>query len=364
MDSCEIKDPLTLAECRGRIMEAQSSCLEKVVANHNDQNVDSQSQSIAQVQEALSSLSTTQDQGISTAMQIMTDAARKAFARLVLTSECIRTGSASLTVKLNNNQATRDEPLKTSRMTRSEILEFCALCQATVRIESVKNHLRDPQNRLLHSLANNDTQSAPASTLVPPIQRVENLQRLLLQAMGYDADMGLTELARQVKVGDGNDDLELVQLIQQTTQILMQALHNNNHNTEDGFLSDQKEGGFTRVLSVQHSEKVVSVADADETVSSGAPVSQSMRDDNTASAQLQMAQKAAALRDSLVKELVSMTEDDRNVLLQQAEQALQDFQQKAMEIPVGPERIEFLRNMDDRTQKLLAMHRIWQEYQK
>lgn len=370
LNACQTKEPLPLVECRSLVLKQQSSCLERVVDQQND---DHPSVSLANVQAALESLDDqTGDPAMQQAMEEMNQAARTAFARLALTSECLRTNTSSLETIINQEEAAR-RPLKTSRMNRSETLEFCALCQAVLRIVSVQVHLRDPSQPLLEGLvvSRGEHQQQPRDP--PAVQRVENLQRLLLQAMGYDADMGLAVLARQVH--EGQDDVELVRMIQQTTDKLLKALFNGDPNTTT-LLSDRDQGGVTRVVSVEHSEKLVTlgenggVVDPQEaavTTKGGAPVSQSMRQpqQNAGSLppNLAMAQKAAALREALVQELMAMTPEDRTVLLQQAERALQDFQQKALELPPGPERMEFMRNMDAQTQKLLAMHRIWQEQQ-
>jgi hypothetical protein len=85
--------------------------------------------------------------------------------------------------------------------------------------------------------------------------------------------------------------------------------------------------------------------------------------DDDSKEQWDMVKQAAALRQSLAQELNDMTKDERADLLQRAEGALHDFQEQAMQRPAGSERIEFLRSMGAQTQKLLAMHRIWQEEQ-
>jgi hypothetical protein len=353
LESCSISQPLTMAQCRDQVLQQQTLCLDKVVNYHKGVI------SSRQLQDALSKLSS-QQQGAAKAMQDMTDAARLALARLVLTSVCLRTNTTTL-----NESPSSSSSLKTSRMTRSDILEFCALCRASVRLETVLAHLRDPTKPLLEQLSTTNSATTASGNTIP-LKRLENLQRLLLQAMEYDADMGLMELARHVQA---NDDQELVQVIQQTTAFLMDTVLGIH--SASPLLSDQDQGGVTRVVSVQHSEKIIQLG-GNNTSDSGtavttAPRSQSMREEEEAEIQqqqhFQMAQKAAALRESLVNELEQMSDHERTDLLQHAEQALLEFQQKATELPVGPERIAFLTSMDSRTQRLLAMHRIWQEEQ-
>ncbi|CAB9497835.1 expressed unknown protein [Seminavis robusta] len=392
LNGCSTLEPLSLSQCREKLLEEQNHCLEKVLGDHNASHDDDIAISKGQLQEALTDLSTRtfgsntglseqHDNLLPEAIEAMTDAARLAFARLTLTSECLRTGTTSLndSPKESANAATPPRTLKTSQLARSDMLEFCALCRASIRLPTVLAHIKDPKQPLLEEA--NQTKNAANDRPrlhIPPLKRLENLQRLLLQALGYDADMGLTELARQVRMGDGNDDIELVQVIQQTNAFILQTIlgDSSNHGAAP-LLSDQDQGGVTRVVSVQHSEAIVQLGDpsqeeatiangvAEQVSASVAPRSQSMRAEEELVTQQQstfsMAQKAAALRQSLVQELEQMSEQERGDLLQQAEIALFDFQEKAMQIPAGPERIAFLTSMDAPTQRLLAMHRIWQE---
>jgi hypothetical protein len=396
MQSCRVDVPLDLSECRSLLLDLQRSCLDQVVNEHNEKQSREDYLTREQVQEALGNLSSQRPGGggepnslLGDAVSTMNATARLAFARLVLQSECLRTSTHSL--NLNNIESNssgeakteRKEPLKTSRMTRSEILEFCGLCRAAVRLESVHAHLKDAQQPLFqYDLAapvkdgNSSNKQTPTPASIPPIKRVENLQRLLLQAIGYDADMGMAELARQVQM-EGNDDVELVQTIRETTSTMMETLLKKVVNSTEELLSDHDQGGVTRIVSVQHSETILQVDQGEDGHSNTvralgkAPVPQSMHSDNernplresAPSLQLQMAKEAAALRESLAQELNSLDPQERRALLQRAEQALHDFQQRAMQLPAGAERIQFMRSMDKETQKLLAMHRIWMEQQ-
>lgn len=389
LQNCQISEkPLTISECRDFLLGQQRLCLKQVVQQHNELNDTKEPISMDKVQLALTQLSSKSKDGdtvsderkypIVESMEIMNTTARLAFARLVLASECLRTSTSSLNYiqEEASEPFGRAEPLKTSRMTRSELLEFCALCTVVVRLPNVHDHLLDAQQSPLWkdivipcSTASENRQSG----LIPPIKRVENLQRLLLQAMGYDAEMGMKELARQLQA-DNNDDVELVEAIRNSTAAMMESLLGDipGSNQSEKRLSDLNEGGFTRIVSVQHSERIVNVENAENGTQiqtmGAAPTSQSMHSDSndgTSSREQEwdMAKKAAALRESLAQELKNMNEMDRTNLMQQAEQALQNFQEQAMQRPAGSERVEFLRSMDAETQRLLAMHRIWQEQQ-
>ena len=413
--------PVSQPECRSLLLEEQRSCLDRVVSEYNEAY--STQLTSATVQQALSSAKHENDPELEQTMVAMNDAARLAFARLVLYSECQRTGTTSLNNIHRNKRAEGPaEPLlMTSRMSRSAMLEFCALGVAATQLETVQAHIRDATVPFLvwndkatsngkydngfHNTNNKNDKNQPTvdSLKLPPMKRLENLQRLLLQAIGYDPDTALKELARQVQM-EGNDDLELVQVIQQATASMMYSVLGKNAGNDSSrnttaaawrqpelLLSDQDDGGVTRVVSVQHSETLVHIEDPEEggaaqigaAGAATAPVSQSMRDDREDEGniqlrnghnskanninhqqqqqQLQMAREAAQLQQSLVEELKAMSEKDRQSLLGDAERAIQTFQQQVLERSPGPERIEFLQSMDANTKKLLTMHRIWQE---
>jgi len=428
LETCQTDEPLTLPECRSLLLRVQQDCLQKVVDDHNNNNNASVSSdhpllNCSEVQGALASLSATYDssckevdnadkdkdptgkqqqqqQLLYQAMEEMNHTARLSFARLILTSECLRLGVVSFNddIIMDATTITAARPLKTCRMMRHEMLEFCALCQAAIQLETVQAHIQDAGQVLeflpatTDSISGSDKRHQNAKNnqtiLLPPMKRLETMQRLLLQALGYDADIGLTELARQVQMEDGNDDVELVQVIRQTTALLLEGVLGDTttqgQKYDNMLLSDQDQGGVTRVVSVQHSESIVILGGSNDNddndggqppsamSSATAPISQSMRqireedDENDYDEQqqrdLQMAREAAKLRASMVQELLQLNDLDRTELLERAQQALQTFQEDALQIPPGPKRIEFLRNMDAHTQKLLAMHRIWLEH--
>jgi len=405
-------EPVNLTECRSLLLQQQRDCLDQVVREYNDGHVKSTTLDTTVVQQSLSQIDP-HDETLQEHKEMMNTNARLAFARLVLKSECQRTSTVSLN-KINQNECVT-RALQTSQMTRSAMLEFCALAVAAIQLKSVLAHVRDSREPLwlesndltnTNNSNNQGEQQNEFSSTPPPMKRLENLQRLLLQAIGYDADMGLKELARQIQM-EGNDDVELVETIRRSTTNMTQAVLGSAStsiaplsNHPGLLLSDQDQGGVTRVVSVQHSETLVQVVNDEEggapqavevSGTAAAPVSQSMRDEegersrsfvgtdinatrvisqlsggatnSNNQQQLQMAHEAQQLRQSLVQELQKMSNTERTALLHKAEQALHDFQSRALEVPPGAERIEVLRSMDDNTKKLLTMHRIWQEEQ-
>jgi hypothetical protein len=75
--------------------------------------------------------------------------------------------------------------------------------------------------------------------------------------------------------------------------------------------------------------------------------------------ELEMARDAAALQQNILRELESMNEEERTATLETAKQVNNDFLQRAMEIPPGPDRIAFMRSIDWETQRKLLMHKLW-----
>jgi hypothetical protein len=116
----------------------------------------------------------------------------------------------------------------------------------------------------------------------------------------------------------------------------------------------------TRVVSVIYSEKILS-PDGREVSTTGAPTQESIveQTEQQQLAQLQMARQAASLEQSILGELLILSEDDRQIQLNLARNAHEDFVRRAMEMPAGPERVLFLTSVDLDKQRLLVMHKIW-----
>jgi len=76
------------------------------------------------------------------AKEKMNHTAQLAFARLISMSECLQLCVLSF---FNDNIATMTtvalEPIKTSRMMRHELSEFCALCHTVSQLEPAQAHV-------------------------------------------------------------------------------------------------------------------------------------------------------------------------------------------------------------------------------
>ena len=129
-------------------------------------------------------------------------------------------------------------------------------------------------------------------------------------------------------------------------------------------LNDLSNGGNTRVVSVQYSEfevdqygnKIESKNNAPEqTIDERQQVTEEDK-----KRQLRMASEAAVLQQAILGELLSMDESQRDHTLKEAAQASNEFMQQVMALPMGQERIDFLRSVDPETSRKLAMHKLWE----
>jgi len=68
------------------------------------------------------------------------------------------------------------------------------------------------------------------------------------------------------------------------------------------------------------------------------------------------------MQQEILGQLLSMDEQDRDANLQAAKEAHDAFLQGALELPMGPERVEYLRSVDPNTQRLLVMHKLWSSF--
>ena len=135
---------------------------------------------------------------------------------------------------------------------------------------------------------------------------------------------------------------------------------------KDG-LSDRHEGGVTRVTSVKYTENVVHNSEGfGGSSSSGAPSQERMEQhsEDNKMMQLSMAQKAAALQQSILTSLMDMEEEQRNEQLKEAKSVHEEFMKGAMELPIGPQRVDFIQNISPEKQKMLLIYKLWGQIQK
>ena len=211
------------------------------------------------------------------------------------------------------------------------------------------------------------TTCEPTSSPMFASKRLERIQQVLLRAVGFDIEFGKREIERFYFHSGSELDDELVQILNNLSSNMTMAIANATSmeadccgSTEE--LSDQNQGGVTRVVSVTYSEKILSPDGRQvSTTSNSAPASETIQehDEDEQLSQLKMAQQAASLEQSILNELMTMSETNRRAKLDLAKQTHNDFLRQAMEIPAGPERISFLTSVDPNQQQLLLIHKLW-----
>ena len=318
----------SISEIRRLLMETQRTCLARVLPTSSEQ----------ELQKAL------KDPALEKPVQALNQAARGAFARLVLCAEIqAAPGTRTLTCR--------------GSLPRSAIMEFCGLCQAIVHIKEVQDHLKD--GRPLFGPPNQQQQHTPQ-------ERLETIQRHYLEALGYDSEFGKAEIKR-IFFTDGPhsefaQDRELVHAFMDLLQTMNQVVAEASMHAQQaalGQFSDIHQGGVTRVVSVSASEKIVGGDDTVESVS-GPVMGETIHAEEQQRAELEMAKRAATMQQEILGQLLAMRGEERTENLERAKRCVDEFIQKAMSVPPGPERIAIMQGMDPETQRYMAMHKIWE----
>lgn len=326
---------------RNALLQVQLECLSQVVAKYNDVTV-------KQVQQVLKDLGSSPNinNDVKEAMNQMNDAARLAFCRLVLRDEYMWDASASqqtLERKLNRGE---------TNMTRADLVEYAGLCNGVVRLANVQKHLKDG-SRLFDDVE----QTSPMF----PSNRLERIQQVLLRAVGYDIEFGKKEIERFYFHNASQLDEELIQILNNLSSNMTNAISTEADCGTTEELSDQNQGGVTRVVSVTYSEKILSPDGQQVSSTTSAPAIETIQehDEEEQLSQLKMARQAASLEQAILNDLMNMSEPRRQEKLALARQIHNDFLREAMEIPPGPDRIAFLTSVDPDQQQLLLIHKLW-----
>jgi hypothetical protein len=375
LNECKRKGPFSLADLRNLLLTNQRFCLDRVVDEYNlEHKNDSTTQwTSTKVQEHLKNLqSQDMDAKVKEAMEAMNDAARLAFCRLVLSSECLRQRQESEQGKPSSSpphHLEKEDPIQ-----RSQLLEFSGLCSAATRLPMVQNYVRDGTD-----LFDDDTTASSAakdedpSKNIPPY-RLDVIQRLFFRAVQVDPDHGMAEIKRIFFSGENtNDELandaELVNIFQAAVtrmNKMLTEIMQQHQKANLAKLNDFNDGGSTRVVSVEYSEKIYD--ERGQLVESGdsshlSPVARQAMEQQSSreqQEQFEVARQAGAMQQEILGELFALSPEAREEKLTEAEDAEKEFLAKAMEIPAGPERISFLRSVDPGTQRLMVMRKLWQ----
>ena len=348
LKSLKVDKPRSPASIRLILLECQQDVLERVVAKHNSELKKSYLPpvSVGQVEVALKDLR--EDELINLSRE-MNETARLVYAKLVLYSASRSVGEQRLQDQMKLTAS--------GRMQRKDLMELFALCQAAVRLPLVKEHVMNGTQLF------DDLDQDEGFKTAMPQKRLERIQRLFLVALGYDADFGTLEIKRIFLSPESSEltgDQELFENFGKTVSAQRALITHASVQDSLSKYSDVGSGGFTRVVAVDYSEKWV---DSNGTVhddSHGQTMEEHVEERQRQN--LRVASQAAALQQKLLKELLAMEEEERKVRLAEADRASKDFIQEVMSKPPGPERIQALRSVDESTQRLLAMHKLWEAH--
>lgn len=341
LESLQIDDPLSPPLIRAHLLERQKCILERVVANHNNKSPKDSSSPHLTVHGVQGALKEIEDESLAAATQDMNEAARLAYARLVLYAACRKQSELSLREQMALTASGSIE--------RKDLMDLFALCQTAVRLSFVKDHIAQGSQLFPSVEPSNDR------TETPPQKRLERIQKLFLGELGYDAEFGTQEIKRIFFTPAPNEftgDQELADTFAKTMAAMQALISEADEHVSVSRFSDVNNGGVTRVVAVETHEVGVS------------PRGQSMPEhgEEQQRQQLHIASQAAALQHQILGELLSMKEEERKNKLAEAERVSRDFLDRVMEKSPGPERVDVLRSIDEPTQRLIAMRKIWEAY--
>ena len=369
--------PLTLDEQRRLLLQIQLECLSQIVSTHNTENEEDVKEDA--FKRALSEPALSLDRSAIASRTRMEEAARCAFGRSVLRTELrwdkeifLHRGNQSVEDHERARGLLDENFSETNSMDRGAMIEFCSLCTAALDMPEVQDYIESGAAISFcrasgedWAVSEKDWMESPDGSTMPP-QRMERLHLLLLRAVGYRADFAKAKMQEHFFPTEGENtrektDAELEEAISKFLWSMQTTASKASDATQAVTLSDHDSGGFTRVVSVLHSERTI---DGSATTTSGTtavPLAQSMEehDDHMQQRHLAIAKEAAALQNGILTELMSMSEDDRNELLAEAKDAHFSFLNKISELKSGQDRIECLQDIDAEKQKLLAIHKLW-----
>lgn len=362
------QDPLlSPATIRALLLERQASVLERVVtdyniANKNDDRVEHVT--LETVQTSLKNLDDTRKKNdlLCKLSRDLNDTARLVYAKLVLRVACERAAQQKQSLQSSGT------------IPRNVLLDFFALCQAAVRLPNVQQHLSKgtplfPDLLLNDGSSSNDQVETTDKTTAIPSQRLERIQHLIMGELGYDKEFATQEIQRLFL--STNDDINMADDPQLTSTFAqtMKTLHEAVNNASLTAFSDVDRGGVTRVVAVEYSERVVdrsgnvmdSSANANaRNMSVSSPQIMTEHEEEKEQQTLRAAQQTAVLQQEILSELLALSDGDRQERLAEAERVSLEVMDQVMQLPPGPERIQLLRSVDEPTQRLMAMHKLWQ----
>lgn len=357
---------LDLPDCRRCVLNEQIAVLNNVIERHSDSDPKS-SINPTQVQERLGRLQHEPDLSpeLKAGMEGMNEAARIAVCKLTLYTE-------ERLVATSMSRNLQDE----GRLERTKLMEYFGLCQASLKLLCVVQFLNMTtrgESIFSSDETSDDSASSASTTMMFPQSRLEYVQRLLAKGMGWDPVFVTSEL-RKIFVEKPDDidydyydnDVTLLfqQLVEQMTSAIRTATLHIRSKQDAELLNDLGKGGNTRVVSVQYSEfevdqhgnKIESKNNAPEM---STDERQQQLNEEEKKRQLRLASEANILQQTILGELLVMDPDERKHTLDESARVSRRFMEEVMALPMGKERIDFLRSVDPKTSRQLAMHKLW-----
>jgi hypothetical protein len=323
------------------------------------------------------------------ASEALNEAARLAYCQLVLYSGYLQ----ELKQQQNHQHHSHHHSLqllkKSGGMVRDDILELCGLCTTVLRLPLVQRHLEEPGHgtplfhaQLLQQLQGESTLAAAAAattagfTSIFPHERLERIQRIFLQMMGYHADYGTAEIKRIFYSNADNEFTRDEQVMQVFTTMMTQiqsALSQATAKISAHNFSDCDQGGCTRIVAVDYSEHEIDARTgeviATTTMKSDGvdtPAVQTMEEhgvaDNNTQALRTAAVAAARLQQEILAQILSLPEAERQEELDRAQRVSERVVNKVLQIAPGPGRVAFFQALDADTQRRLALHKLWETH--
>ena len=331
----QIDGPLDRPSIRSLLLDTQLNSLSVVVHESNEKT--GESVEMDHVQKELKQLS---DPALLRLSEAMNDEARSAYARLVLFS-CLE--------KERNNSYGH---VQTSRdILRKEVLDYCSLCSSILQLDSVAEHVQ--KGSPLFQQFSSSIDSTPA-------KRVQAIQALIFQDLGYNPSHGHSEMKRLFfsEASEYVDDEKVVEAVGRMLSAVSQTIANATINTR---LSDTDKGGVTRVVATSHSEYTLDPRTGQAQLAGGAPPKQRIQeqvDESQFKEENRMQVAVSSLQQDIQREFDSLTTSEREAKVQEAHATTIKVMQQAASLPPGPARIQFLQSIDENTQRLMIINKL------
>jgi hypothetical protein len=208
-----------------------------------------------------------------------------------------------------------------------------------------------------------------------PAERLQEIQQMILRAIGYESDHATNEIKRMLHSNTDNvseflDDAEVTNAVSQMSNTINELLSRAAiQSTNDIFFNGQHSDGFTRVVSVTYSEKLIDGVTGKEigicSLEPGlSPSSEIMEhsdgcDDEKKKEELLLARDTSRLKQEILAELLMMRDEERDAKLRDAKIVTNTLLSQALTLPHGSDRIIYLQSISEHEKRLMMMHKLW-----